>query len=120
MSEEEFMIAKKIITDLGNHGDINYLQTLVFDWREKSQALSRKCASWGIAAFISWTVTVIVFCVMGWMSDKKMASVQFLLFIWFLFLGVSIVLTAKRGEYSKPYKRYRELISEAQAKIKVL
>ena len=120
MGQDEFEQTCRIVSGIKQHNDINYLQTLVFDWREKKQAVSKKRVVWGTAALFSWISSLIIFCVFSWANDVNLLPTWTLLSIWFATIGLSIMFSSKRSSYTKIYKRYEILIEDAMEFIRRL
>ena len=104
---------------IADSGDFNYLQLLVFDWREQKQAVSVKRAKWGIFTGITWAIALILFCIMKWWNESQgYPAVSLSIFLFWSVACISV--TGMRIHYTKAYKRYEVLITEARDLIKEL
>lgn len=119
MDEYEYDYMVQTIDRLAVQGDIDYLQLLIFDWRQDKQEIDRIKTAWSIGAFIGWAAAAILFCVMGWWNDQHGYPSE-MLRIWIVIVIVAISVTARRCRYTKISNLYRNLINKATARIKQL
>lgn len=116
MNEEDFYKTYNIMVSISNHGDFNYLQTLVFDWREKRNAIKSKAQKWNFFATSSGFVVFLTF-VTSIFTHHVPFIISIFALINFIIFPITLGFTI---HYNKQIERYQELIDTAQKKIKEL